>query len=179
MRNLMLISLISFLFTACAPTYHISSDYERGVDFSAYKTYQMLQHKEEFEAGINPINRQRIERAIQREMDILGYHTATYPDLLVAFFVKTKRVREYDYYRPFYDRWGYPGWTHVYEYEAGTLVIDLIDREKKEVVWHGAASGRIYENMNNIEEEINKVVRQLFERYHEESRRGNPYASIR
>jgi hypothetical protein len=90
MRHLMVIALISFLFTACAPTYHITSDYERGVNFSAYSTYQLLQHKEEFKVGVNPINRQRIERAILREMDVLGYRTAAYPDLLVAFFCKNQ-----------------------------------------------------------------------------------------
>jgi hypothetical protein len=178
MRHLMVIALISFLFTACAPTYHITSDYERGVNFSAYSTYQLLQHKEEFKVGVNPINRQRIERAIRREMDVLGYRTAAYPDLLVAFFVKTKRVREYDHFRPYYGAWGYRGWTRVYEYEAGTLVIDVIDRKNREVVWHGVASGRIYEDMEDVEKEINKVVRQLFERYAEETRRGRPYASI-
>jgi hypothetical protein len=66
----------------------------------------------------------------------------------------------------------------VYEYEAGTLVIDVIDRKNREVVWHGVASGRIYEDMEDVEKEINKVVRQLFERYAEETRRGRPYASI-
>lgn len=178
MRNLMLLSLISFLFTACAPTYHIISDYERGVDFNTYKTYQMLQHREDFQVGVNPINRQRIERAVRREMDILGYQTDPYPDLLVGFFVKSERVRAYEHYRPYYGYWGYPGWVQVNEYETGTLVIDLIDREKKEVVWHGVASGRVYDDMENIEKEINTVVRQLFERYAQETRRGIPYASI-
>lgn len=177
MRNLMILSLILFLYTACAPIYDIRSDYERGVDFRAYQTYQLLQHRDDFEVGTNPINRQRIERAIRREMDMLGYQTAQYPDLLVAFFVKTEQVREYDHYRPYYGAWRYPGWVAVNEYEAGTLVIDLIDRERKLVVWHGVASGRIYDDMVDVEKEINTVVKQLFERYANETRRGTPLAS--
>ncbi len=174
MRCLLLIALISFLLTNCSAPYQIRSDFERGVDFRDYQTYQLLQHKEDFHPGINPINQQRIERAIHREMDFLGYQLEGQPDLLVAFFVKTQSVRSYNHY---YGRWGYPRWTRVNTYQEGALVIDLIDRRKRLVVWHGVARGRISEDMQGVEERIKAVVRELFERYAEDTRLERNYAS--
>ena len=126
---------------------------------------------------MNPINQQRIERAIQFEMANLGYEVAQEPDMIIAYFVKEKNIREVNhYYRSYYGRWGFPVWVDVNEYKEGTLIIDLINRENKQVVWHGAAKGSIYDGMSNIEEKINEVVEELFEQFVEDANKSSSIA---
>lgn len=169
-RVLVLFTFAISLLAACSTTRLLNTNYEKGVDFTAFKTYQLLKHKNDFPFGMNPINRQLIEKAIQKEMTNLGYQVSKEPDLVVAFFVKEKTIREVShYYRGYYGRWGYPSWIEVNEYQEGTLVIDLIDRTKKQVIWHGAAEGRVYDDMKNVEKEINETVEAVFKKYAKDS----------
>jgi len=174
------LSFLIFGIAACATTTRIASDYERGVDFSKYQTYQLLKHKPDFSYGMNPINQQRIERAIQREMMALGYKVRPNPDLIVACFVKEKLIRQEDhYYQGYYRGWGFPIWVDINHYKEGTLIIDLIDRENKQVVWHGAATERVSDDMRNVEENINKTVQALFEQYYEDSHQATGVAVVK
>ena len=59
------------------------------------------------------------------------------------------------------------------------MIIDLIDRENKQVIWHGAATERVYDNMRNVEERINQTVQTLFEQYYEDTKRAAEVALIR
>ena len=56
----------------------------------------MLDQKGAFPADANPINRQRLEKAIINKMKELNYQESENPDLLVTFFVKkeTKQSEE-------------------------------------------------------------------------------------
>ena len=47
----------------------------------------------------------------------------------------------------------------------GTLVINLVDRRKQEVVWHGFAYKIIYEEAKNPDDEIRRAVRLILDRY--------------
>jgi len=179
-KKIMPLSFLIFGIAACATTTRIASDYERGVDFSKYQTYQLLKHKPDFSYGMNPINQQRIERAIQREMMALGYKVSPNPDLIVACFVKEKLIRQEDhYYQGYYRGWGFPIWVDINHYKEGTLIIDLIDRENKQVVWHGAATERVSDDMRNVEENINKTVQALFEQYYEDSHQATGVAVVK
>lgn len=174
--NSFLFPLLLALFVACAPSYRIFSDYERDADFSAYKTFQIIKHKDGFKVGTNPINRQRIERAIIREMKELGYQPKENPDLLVSYFVKTTTLR--DNYSIYYGWWGFPAfWVDVHQYKEGSLVIDFIDAGSKQVVWHGVTSSRVYTEMPDAEERINKIVKTMFRRYAEETGQTKAVAS--
>ena len=79
------------------------------------------------------------------------------------------------YYGP---GWGYGGWygapyggwgaTEVTtrRYNVGTLVMDVVDREKRQVVFQGAISGVVTKEMQqNREAAINRAVEHLFAQY--------------
>ena len=179
-RKIIPLAFLIFGIISCATTTRIASDYERGVNFSQYQTYQILKHKPDFSYGINPINQQRIERAIQREMMALGFKISTTPDLIVACFVKEKLIRKEDhYYQGYYRGWGFPIWVDVNHYEEGTLIIDLIDRKNQQVVWHGAATERVSDDMRNAEAAINKTVGALFEQYYQDSQQASGVAMVK
>jgi hypothetical protein len=79
------------------------------------------------------------------------------------------------YYGP---GWGYRGWygapyggyggseVTTRRYNVGTLVVDVVDREKRQVVFQGAISDVVTKEMQaNREASINKAVAQIFSRY--------------
>jgi len=153
------------LLSSCATTFSIVSDKESGIDFNQYKTYLVLDHDHGFPVGANPINHQRIDRAIEANMEDLGYLNQEDPDLLIAWFVKVETKRDRIIYGDYYSRWRAFHDMNVYEYEEGSLVIDIIDPKIGQVIWHGKASDRVYENMPNIDKKIKEVVRALLKRY--------------
>ena len=157
--------IITFLLASCATTYPVVSDYEKAVDFSEFKTFQILKQKNAFPKGANPINQQRIDRAILKEMNDLNFYTSNQPDLLVSWLVKVKTVQDVNVYHDYYGRWRRNNWVEVYNYKEGSLIIDIIDRKNKQVVWHGSTSGRVYEDMPDVEEKINKAVNALLQKF--------------
>jgi len=158
-------SFIIVLLSACGTTYSIISDREDGIDFDQYKTYLVLQHDHGFPTGANPINHQRIDRAIDANMQELGYLQEKNPDLLIAWFVKVETKKDVMTYQNYYRRWNVPTTINVYEYQEGSLVIDIIDPKIGQVVWHGKASDRVYDDMPNIDKKIKEVVKSMFRRY--------------
>ncbi len=174
--NSIIIVLILFVLSGCTTNYWVISDYEREVDFNMYKTYEVYNHANGFPKGANPINKQRIERAIKKEMIELGYEASEEPDLLVSWYVTVEDKRVMDVYRDFYHRWAYYA-VNVYEYQEGTLVIDMIDRKKNEVVWHGKTSERVYEGMPNVDKKIKKAVQSMLEKYAKDVKLNKVYAS--
>jgi len=166
---------VIFLISSCATNKYVASDYERYVDLSVYKSYKILKHKPGFPIGTNPINTQRIERAIDREMGYLGFtQMDEEPDLIVSFFVKERTVREVYHYRNFYRRWNHPIWIAVDEYSIGTLVVDLIDRETEQVVWHGATSTNRFDDLRIPQEEVYDSVRAIFNRFEKDMHNYRP-----
>ena len=121
---------------------------------------------------------QRIEAAVSREMEARGYVLSADPDLLVNFTVTLRNVQKVSTvpsagppaYRYRYGAYG--GWptysyeTWVREYEEGTLLIDLVDARRQQLVWEAAGTGRVTKaKLDNIEVTINEAVAALFERY--------------
>jgi len=176
-KNLWIIGFTVFLLASCATSYLVKSDYEKGVDFSEYKTFQILKQKHGFPVGANPINKQRIDRAILKEMNTLNFDPSKDPDLLISWFIKVEKVEEVNVYHDYYGRWRAGRWVDINKYDQGTLIIDIIDRNKKQVVWHGTTSDRIYEDMPDVEEKINDAVHAMFRRFAKDAKLSKTYAS--
>ena len=47
----------------------------------------------------------------------------------------------------------------------GILFIDIINAEKKELIWQGQGTGYLSKNMEKKEERINEFVKKILERY--------------
>ena len=64
-------------------------------------------------------------------------------------------------------RWGYgyafwPGWgyTTVSTYHEGSIVVDIVDREKEQLVWRGVAT-RVLGKKSSSEEKIDQTMGRL------------------
>jgi len=169
-KNILILASFIFLLASCATNYRVTSDFQAGTNFSKYKTYKILNHEHGFPVGANRINQNRIEDAIDREMQNLGFDEVDYPDLELFWYVKIRDIREQEIYRDYYTQWMYLEHVRVYDYKEGTLVVDLIDRRTNRVVWHGKTKGTVYEDMDDIPERINIAVKALLNRLAEDAK---------
>jgi hypothetical protein len=179
--RLTLVALALFL-GACASGPDIRSDYDRSVDFSAFKTYNFFNPMGIENPNYSTIYGSVFRDAISREMESRGYVMSDDPDLLLNVSArlqdKTKVTTYndpypagyYGYRRGFYDPWmgyGYGTSTHVSQYTEGTVNVDMVDARAKRMVWEGVGVGRLKEGRTNdeIREAISGGVATMFQGY--------------
>lgn len=180
MRFFKIFLCFSLLLTmvTCAVKYDIVSDTESDINFRKYKTYAIIHDGHGFEIGTNPINKQRIDSAIESEVSAIGYEHSEKPDLQISWFIKVDTKLEQGVYNAYYNKWRSPRAIAVYEYQEGSLVIDIVDNETGEVVWHVKVSGNITEEIPNVDQKIKQVVKEIFNSYKKDSgiKKVNAYA---
>ncbi len=157
--------------TSCS-TVKVASDYDQKVDFNKYKSFAFFKPGID-KADISDLDKKRILRAIEDELMSKGFTKSEEPDLLVSIFTKTKEnINIYQNNRFGYGYgWGwYPwywgaGYNTVNTTSEGTLYIDLIDAEGKELVWQGMGTAALAKEVNKKQERISEIVEKIFEKY--------------
>lgn len=174
-RLLNLVPLLAILLvvTSCTSV-RVATDYDRKADFNTYKTFAFFKTGID-KAEISDLDKRRILRAIESELLAKGFTKSDKPDLLISLF--TKSNQRVDVYNNFwgYNGWGWggfgPGWgwgwnqPNVSTSTEGTLYIDLIDANKKELVWQGMGTGFLSRNMHKKEERIKEFVSEIMKKY--------------
>lgn len=165
----------------CASGPDVRGDYDRTVDFGKYKTYNFLSTADGG-AEFKSISQQMMQQAASREMEARGYTRSDNPDLLLNFKGKLEEKTDIQstpapYYGPSY---GYRGWygapygaygyggTEVTtrRYNVGTLVMDVIDREKRQAVFQGGLEGVVTSKMMQDKQgSITNAVASIFAEY--------------
>ncbi|MEY4012187.1 MAG: hypothetical protein RIT22_1311 [Bacteroidota bacterium] len=172
MKAIQFLSLVTLLTLAsCGSMISVNSDYDKKVDFSAYKTYAYYKTGID-KVEISDLDKRRILNAIDQQMLAKGFTKSDTPDLLINLFTKS---REQVNVNQFNAGWGYGwGWnpylmggrqTTVTTSTEGTLYIDFIDAKKKEMIWQGEGTGVLTKNTNRKEERINEFVSQILSQY--------------
>lgn len=170
MKTLKSLSLLLFVavLTSCSSV-RVSSDYDKSVDYLQYKTYAFYKDGID-KVEIHDLDKRRILKAIERELQAKGMTASENPDLLVNIFTDaTERVdvNHWGYgYGWGYSPWGWGGnYVSVSKTTEGTLYIDLIDGKKKELVWQGVGEGVLTKNIERKEERINEFVNKILAKY--------------
>ena len=155
--------LLGLVFTSCNSV-RVASDYDREVNFSQYGSFAFFKPGID-KAEISDLDKKRILRAIEAELLAKGFTKSENPDLLVSIFTKTKENINI-YNQPYGYGYGW-GW-HPYYWRTGpntvtsttdgTLYIDLIDAEKKELVWQGMGTAALASEVDEKKERINVSV---------------------
>jgi hypothetical protein len=118
-----------------------SYDYDKAANFGAFKTFAL---KDGTKVG-DPLIDGRIVSAIESELTAKGLtKTEASPDVTVAYHIAFDKEKDISAWStgggPYRYRWG-PGWgsteVRVSEILVGTLVIDMADAKKSELVWRG------------------------------------------
>lgn len=175
MKTIKLLSLLLFtaVATSCSSV-KVASDYDDNADFSGYKTYGFFKDGID-KADISDLDKKRIMRAIEAEFAKKGYAKSEKPNLLVNIFTKSRKDVNVN---QMYNGWGWgygwgygwgPGWgwnnTYVSTSTEGTLYIDLIDANKKELVWQGVGTGVLTMDRNEKQQRINEFVAKILAQF--------------
>jgi hypothetical protein len=109
----------------------------------------------------DPLIRSHVHSAVDAELAKKGLRKIDegHPDVLLAYYFTTRNRMDVTHY---YGYW-YPH-TSVHRYKEGTLILDIVDREEKQLVWRGWASGAL-DNRENIHNQIAYSVEKLLRRY--------------
>jgi hypothetical protein len=177
---LLVIALLMALFFIGCSSIKVTHDYDRSVDFTQYKTFEYYGWAGESDKIINQLDRNRVEEAFGYEFARRGLtYVKSGGDLVVTlFFVvedKTSTTMSTDHYGGYYG--GYyghgPGWgwgpshstttVHEYDYQVGTLVVDVFDKKTESLIWESIGQGTIDDNPNNRDKNIPKAVAQIME----------------
>jgi len=176
--------LLTFTISGCSSSSNIRSDYDRGADFGAYKTYNFMENAGPHAGNYEDFFSQYMKAAIEIEMENRGYTKADDPDLWVNFngiLQEKTKVRTtpssppmgmggyYGYRADFYDPWGGYGYgteTHVSQYTEGTFNIDLVDNARDQLIWEAVGVGRVSQkDLENLEEGVMEGVPEFFASY--------------
>ncbi len=171
---------LAVLVTACSST-KTSWDYDPKIDFNRYTNYAWVESEaEQAEYHLDGLMAQRVKDAVNRELAAKGFKLVPQEQagLLVNYFTKIDKKIDVDTfntdfgYNPYYA----PGWawgsrihteTRVREYEVGTLIVDMIDSQSKQLVWRGSLADTIREKNSPQEriEVINRSVAKILMNY--------------
>lgn len=157
------------LITSC-DSVRVAADYDRSVDFNSYKTFAFFKDGID-KAKISDLDKRRILRAIESELLAKGFTKSDTPDLLVNIFTKERQeVNVYNQGWGMYGwgwGWGPMGWnqTNVTNSTRGSLFIDLIDAQNKELVWQGIGQGYLTSRMDRKVERIREFVSSVMAKY--------------
>jgi hypothetical protein len=126
---------------ACS-TLQTSADYDRSANFSQYRTFAIR----DSEPIGNEILERRIKSSLTAGLTARGLtENADAPDLWAVPHVRLSQETQISTYN---SGWGY-GWhwagggmstTTVEQIPVGTLIVDLVDAKRKELVWRGTAT---------------------------------------
>ena len=171
---------VGFLAAGCASGPDIRADYDKSVDFGKYRTYGFVAPAPGDTTQFKSLAQQTMQTAAAREMESRGYTRSDNPDLAINFKGKLEEKTDIESTpAPMYGPgWGYGGWygapyggyggTEVttHRYHVGTLVMDVVDRAKRQVVFQGGLETVVSKDMmQNREAAITGAVQQIFTKY--------------
>ena len=153
-------------------------DFDKAVDFSVYRTYGFPKETGTDRGGYSTLVTSYFKNSIGTAMEARGYkYSAEHPDLLVNFYMNTRDRTEtapdvgfspYGYYG--YRSGLYSPWPRYEDrtvtYQIGTINVDIVDAEKKQLIWEGVSEGRVTDEiMANPKVTVNAVVTDLMRQY--------------
>ena len=173
MKKFLVLFFSSAMLLSCS-SIKVYTDYDSKVDFKKYKTFAF--YKPEIDkAKISDLDKKRILRAIEEEMLLKGFTKSKTPDLLVGIFTKSRdkvNVNQYNNLNMGFG-WGWNPWwggmnnnISVNQYTEGTLFIDFIDKDKKELIWQGVGKGALkLQNREKKEARIKEFVKEIISKF--------------
>ena len=168
-----LILVLAFSLASCSSV-KVVTDYDTKANFEKYKTFAFYKPGID-KADISSLDKKRVLRAIESELLAQGFTKSDNPDMLVSIFTKSRRkvnVNQNNFGYGF--GWGWNPWmwngmgnnVNVSEYTEGTLFIDFIDKDKKELVWQGIGTGALkMQSVEKKEERIRLFVKEIIARF--------------
>ena len=176
------VGIAALWLAGCETGPEVRADYDKAADFGKYRTYNFVAATGTGSTDAKSLAQQILQNAASREMESRGYTKADNADLLINFKGKIEEKTDIESTpAPMYGAgWGYRGWygapygaygyggteVSTRRYNVGTLVMDIVDREKKQVVFQGGAEQVVSKKMlEDRETLLNGAVASIFAKY--------------
>lgn len=162
-----LVPCLILLLIGCS-SIKVTHDYDPEIDFSSLKTYDWLPLPDE--AEINKLTVRRIKNAVNTQLEAKGLSvTPDNPDFLIGILLgKEQKVSVTDWGYP-YGRYGryWSGGVDVTQYDVGTITLDFVDAQSKELIWRGTAERELEDKKTPEKREqiINEAVEKMLENF--------------
>lgn len=169
------LAFLALLLSSCKINPPTTIDYDTKYNYSKLKTFAWIKapKNDDKNKEIKSLNDRRQTAAINSDLISKGFkllNEAENADFLLKTHTITDKKTDIDV---FYNDWGYHsyyfghsfGWlgrgssTIAREYKIGTLVLDIIDPIKKEVLWRGALSRKLGVYLNRTPEERDIIAK--------------------
>lgn len=171
MRSLIVAIVATLCLPALAAAQKTSFDFDKTTDFTKFKTYAL---KDGTKVG-DPLIDNRIVAAIEAELAAKGLTKSdASPDVVAVYHVAFDKQKDITAYSSGYGGYGYRwggGWgttdVRVNEILVGTLIIDLADATKKEVVWRGMGVKEVdtQAKAEKRDKNISSAVKKIMQNY--------------
>jgi len=180
--QVLILSVFTVSLIGCSSVKY-STDFDPTQDFGKYKTYRFANPGEvdpDDYLKQHPLTKKRVIAAIEEDFKVKGFEIVeSEPDFVVLLTAGSKERMQvtntggygyggwYGGYRG-YGGYGYGGSTYVSYYEEGTLIIDIIDWEEKELSFRGAATGTLSKSEKTPEEsqaDIDELVAHILSKF--------------
>ncbi len=169
----------ALLLPAAGFAQQIRADYDRGADFTRFKTYKWFPVKSK--VSLDQLTEARIQRVVDAELAARGYRRVEEnPDLGVAYQAQTSMEQVYSttdlgwnyaWGRRWRGWYGYGGpattTTTVENVPVGTLAILIGDVREKKLLWRGSATDTIDRSSSpeKADKKAAKAAEKLFKKY--------------
>ncbi len=176
--------LVAVFFLAGCSAFSVMSDYDRKYDFGTFQTYRWPVEDEGIRKGdvlvANPLVYKRVQSAVDQQLQAKGFRLtdSKHVDFIVYAHAGIKERKSYHHYFGMGGVFGPYGWygpwwgpygryTYVNYYDEGTLVVDIIDAQTKDLAWRGAATRIIrgYRTAEDMQHDINEAAAKILEAF--------------
>lgn len=158
---------------SCSPALVVRTDFDKSVEIHRSTKYSWLRQKE-IESRNNPffyneLNDKRIKSAVNAGLADKGYSLdVDTPEFLIHYhiIIEEKAVAvQTDPYGYSYSTFWRNNQTDVRRYKEGTLILDFMDADNRQLIWRGWAVSILDEEKLVSENLINSAVRDILERF--------------
>ena len=161
---------------SCASGPTIITNSAPGFNLAQYQTFGFLQPLSTDNGNVRSINSIHLIDATAGQLTAFGLRRDdNNPDLVVNFIISTQQTistrpssgATFHHGRGRYGTWGgysmSTSTTEVVQSTQGTVDVDLIDAERLQLVWEGAASARVTNNVRqNPEATLRSAIADIF-----------------
>ena len=163
------LAVVAFVLLAACSSITVKTDWDHHADFTKFKTFAWFDHTgaEHQPRQPNQIVDTRIRRAIAEDLIAKGM-SQTSPakaDIHITYYTSTE-----SHLQMYSSGWGYGYWggwhmgyTDVYQYEVGTMIVDVIDRGDRQLVWRGTLSKALSQKDSSEKRIRNAVAKLLYD----------------
>jgi len=178
-RARVFVVMLTLLSCLVASAQKIKVNYNKQTDFSQYKTFAWADHG----AVAHPLLADDVEGAIEQELKARGLNDVglkASPNLIIQVYGSIDQDSTFYSNDPLYMATGgippfdpsfsgpldtgYYGNTTV-TIHKGQLVVDLLDADKKKLVWRGMAQQNLSNNPDKRMDQVNAAVSKMFKEY--------------